>query len=154
MEQTIDQIDSLVYHIRSRSFVEDAMIISYEQLQLELGSQSSVFSLDFDTWGYLETPSWMTALWRGASKFNVQLTLFSHKNLPLQRSRDRFLMDQVMTLELRADEIIAFNRVRNFMKVYSIADITSADGRSIRPEFRSRSGYLASPKPVSTYTWR
>jgi hypothetical protein len=71
MEKTIDQIDSLVYHIGSGSFVEDAMIISYEQLQLELGSQSSVLSLDFDTWGYLATPSWMTALWRVASKFNV-----------------------------------------------------------------------------------
>ena len=142
MEQMIDQIDSLVYHIGSGSFVEDAMIISYEQLQLELGSQSSVLSLDFDRWRYLATPSWMTALWRGAPNFNVQLTLFSHKNLPLQCSRDRFLMDQVMTLEIREDEIIAFNRVRNFMKVYSIADITSADGRFIRPEFRSRSGYL------------
>ena len=117
IEQTIDQIDSLVYHIGSGSFVEDVMIILYEQLQLELGSQAPVLSLDFDRWGYLATPSWMTALWRGASKFNVQLTLFSRKNLPLQCSRDRFLMDQVMALELRADEIIGFNRVCNYIQV-------------------------------------
>ena len=103
MEQTIDQIDSLVYHIGSGSFVEDAMIISYEQLQLELGSQSSVLSLDFNRWGYLATPSWMTALWSGASKFNMQITMFSRKNLPLQRSRDSFLMDQFV-LYRRSEE--------------------------------------------------
>ena len=113
------------------------MIISYEQLQLKLGSQSSVLSLDFDRWVYLATPSWMKALWRGASRFDVQITLFSCTKLPLHRSRDRFLMDLVMTLGLRADKMIACNHVRNFLKVYSFADITSIDGQTIRPELRS-----------------
>ena len=47
MDQTIDQMDLLVYHMGRGYFIEDAMIISYEQLQLKLGSNASMFNLYF-----------------------------------------------------------------------------------------------------------
>ena len=154
LEQTIDHIDSLMYHYGSGTFVGDAMVISYEQLQLELGTLSPVFSLDFDRWGFLGTDSWILALWRGVSRFHVNITLPQQAQLPVQRHRDIFLMDGAFRLHLRADEMLSFNRVRNFLRVYSLADITSMDGIHIRPEFRTPGAVKLGGGASSTYVWR
>ena len=82
LEQTIDHIDSLMYHYGSGTFVGDAMVISYEQLQLELGTRSPVFSLDFDRWGFLGTDSWILALWRCISGFKSALLSHNRHSYP------------------------------------------------------------------------
>ena len=143
-----------MYHYGSGTFVGDAMVISYKQLQLELGTRSPVFSLDFDRWGFLGTDSWILALWRGVSRFHVSITLPQQAQIPVQRHRDIFLMDGAFRLHLRADEMLSFNRVCNFLRVYSLADITSMDSTHIRPGFRTSVAVKQGGGAISTFVWR
>lgn len=102
LEQMIDHIDSLMYHYDSGTFFGDAMVLSYKQLQLELGTSIPVFSLDFDRC-FLGTNSWILALWRGAFRFHVSIILPQQVRLPVQQHRDLFLMDSDFCLNLRED---------------------------------------------------
>ena len=55
--------------------------------------------------------------------------MFPSQDTSAATFHDHFLMDLMIKLGIRADKIIAFNnRVSNFLKVYSLSDISSMDG--------------------------
>jgi hypothetical protein len=60
---------------------------------IELGLPGHMFQQDFDAFGHLATPSWLTHLWMFCQTANLRLHP-SAPTIPLQREHDSYLMFQ------------------------------------------------------------
>ena len=86
-------------------------------------------------------------------KFRMDVSLPLSVELPLQREQDQLLMDLVLKQGLSRPRRKAVNRVQLYLRVTSLADISTGDGRYIRPEFLSTIQLRRATIPTSVLTW-
>ena len=96
---------------------------------------------------------WLVSAWEGVSKYGIDVYFPLSAELPLQRENDHLLMDLVLKQGLRKSRRKAVNRVRLYLCVISLADISTGDGRYIRPEFISTLQFRRLTPPKSLLTW-
>jgi hypothetical protein len=107
-----------------------------EDLTLELGSATPFWQLDYTTWHYLATPSWIKDTW--GDLHSSDLTLKGPMALiKPQRTNDVFLMDSFVARGLPPEELVWLNEVRMYKQVTRLSDITSADGTLLLETFLS-----------------
>ena len=104
----------------------------YEQLLLELGTSGSLFETYFISQGHLATACWLQSAWEGCSTYGIDVNLPPESKLELHWEQDKLLMDLYFGHGPTVAEAKSLNRVRLHLHVYSLADITTGDGRSIQ----------------------
>jgi hypothetical protein len=99
------------------------------------------------------------------SKINGRLVLDENFAVPLQREYDDHLMDIVIESRLLTPkEIVLFNYCQHFLEVYTISDISEANGQYVdkaylrrQPQHTTLSQSLhlpvCQPRPSCTKTW-
>jgi hypothetical protein len=119
-----------------------------ENLILELGSATSFWQLDYNTWHHIATPSWIKFTWQAAT--SVNLTLKGPLSLPKpQRLHDICLMDAFVAHGYDPQQLQILNDVRMYLQVTLLSDIALADGLELDiAHFEARLPFTASP-----YTW-
>ena len=99
--------------------------------QLELGSGTPFWDLDYQQWAPLATTdTWIANTWKDLGTTPLHLS-GPHLISPLQRENDCHLMDWFMALNLTADALKQVNCCRMHLKVTTLSDIATADGKAI-----------------------
>ena len=156
VEQGIAQLKFFTAHRYGNTSAGRLLDISLAQLQLEVGCEKEVLTTPFSGYGHLATKSWLASLWQFISTYSIDLRLSDAiSNRPrAARENDTFLMDLYHRLDLLSkSEMRSFNRVRLYLGVITMADLTTGDGKHIRNTFFDR------PRPTnhdypSTYIWQ
>ena len=95
-----------------------------------MGSACPPFDLPFHPWSTWAVSSWAKALWEFCDLYRISLP----PSPPELRSGDRFLMDAFWEAGIRSEPVLArLNQCRMFLRVLSLAEIVSCDGRTILP---------------------
>ena len=103
-----------------------------EHHQLEIGSFTSMFDLDFKTHIHLTSPTWMTCLWIFVCDHDIKLSPTSPRRPQPLRLRDKAIMDIFCNEhDLPSKKLQAINRVRCHLKLFSLSDIATGDGMRI-----------------------
>ena len=99
-------------------------------LQLELGSAASFWHLDFPTWQFLATDSWMTFTWQVVFESPLDLRGPPVDPLPPLQG-DIAFMDFLQTLGLSNATMLRMNNLRLRAKIYWLSDATTVTGTQI-----------------------
>ena len=130
-EQGVHSLKMLLLHAAIPSMLGKMYRANIEQAQLAVGTAAPLFSLDYATHHFLISDSLVKAIWHFTSETGIEVHSTS-AHAKLQRMNDRSLMDLVRSYRVLTDaELLGFNRVRCRNMVYSVADISTGDGRSI-----------------------
>ena len=160
IEQGIQQLRLLLEHGSEDTLSGKLLRISLEQMQLEVGELESVLSLPYKRFHHLATDVWIKHVWRFCSESGVKL-VWNTAVLPLPlREWDSAIMAKCRAVGIRCPkQQRRINRVRCSLQVITLADITTADGRSIRQDVREgrqwtrRSKYQWGKEQPSEQDW-
>jgi hypothetical protein len=146
--QLIEHIHVIQRHCTRPTITGKLLRSNMENLVLELGSATSFWQLDYDTWHHIATPSWIKFTWQAAH--SVNFTLRGPLPLPKpQRLHDVCLMDTFVAHGYDPPQLQVLNDVRMYLQVTHLSDITLADGTEIDIAFYE----TRSPVTYSPYTW-
>ena len=112
----------------------NTVIQSIEQTQLEIGTSKPFYHLNFKRFKKANTPSLLTYLWEFLSQYDIFID-GPLPSLKIMRKNDRLIMDLLYeNSSISRDDLAACNRVRLYLRVTNLAEITTADGRSLRKD--------------------
>ena len=139
LEQTIAQLNSIIAQTDGHTHVSDSLNACYEQLLMELGTSGSLFEKNFTTQGHLATDCWLKSAWKGCSVYGIDVALPHASHLQRQWEHDEFLMDLFLRQGPTDAYVKVLNHVRRHLHVYSLAEISTGNGRSVQTLFTRRS---------------
>jgi ribonuclease HI len=148
--QCIGQLELFLGHIRSQDKTSELIMISISNLQLIVGSSTSFFNLPFPQYAKWVIPGWLTSLWKFLHRVNFSLQIKRQWTPIPQRENDIMLMDFFLSLKYKPHDLKILNQCRIYLQVFSLTDITSADGKQILPH--SKAGQLGQDRK-SSLTW-
>jgi hypothetical protein len=142
IEQGVRQICHFLDHIFAQDSIGTMILIELRSLQLESGSGSHLLESPFIGFPYL-TPCWLTSMRQFMARHCIQLEVAKAKLVPLARTHDRYLMDDFRLLSnFTPDDLYDINRVRIFLQVTTLSDITDGSG-----VFITNDAFSARPLP-------
>jgi len=105
------------------------LMLTLEQAQLEVGIGGPLLEAPYEQYEFLCTDSWIKALWRFVSTYNITLEDRTLKLPPLQWEGNEFLME-CLVLSNRFNEaaLIRINWCQIKKQVLTMADVISGDG--------------------------
>ena len=104
-----------------------------EYHQLEVGSFTSLLQLEYKKYSILTTDTWLTSLWKFISEQKIEVYNQAYISPGMIREKDQSIMDILMRDHNLKDSFLkSVNRTRCYQKVFSLADITSGDEKSIK----------------------
>ena len=164
LEQGLSKVVQFIVHSNAESMTSKLLTTSLEHHQLEVGSFTSIFDLNYATYNFLTSPTWITCLWEFISEHDINLTSSSPKRPQPLRVNDRALMDIFMEdFDLTETTLKSINQVRCHYKVFSLADIATGDGLRIQGQYlrgfignvqSSWEWPLEQPSPRDFKSWR
>ena len=101
-----------------------------EQVALELGLPGPVMAQDFAAFGTLATPCWIVDTWKFLSTHDMHIE-DQTPCLPLRRIGDEYLTQAFYDAGFRDGHLRRLNLCRLYLRVTTLADITTADGRQV-----------------------
>ena len=98
-------------------------------LQLETGFIEDVMSADFATWGLLATPLWIKDFWEFVHRHKIRLQA-PYRLLPKHIcTGDKGIMEEFYKIGYRETNLVRLNRVRNYLQVIHVSDVTEGHGK-------------------------
>jgi endonuclease/exonuclease/phosphatase family metal-dependent hydrolase len=165
VEQGIAQLQLLMRHLRAQSPQGQLLQISLSWWQLQAGVPEPL--LQYPTHPMSHLPfTWLTSIRDFLRRIDGRLLVADHTPsvLPPARTADSYIMGAVLALpQTTTADLRAFNRVRLYLGVSLVSEITTADGKYLTKEAwvgdRSRHSpllwpYQPPPGSVSFQTWR
>ena len=135
IEQGITQILMLIRQIRSKTDLSKLTRITLKWWQQQAGISFLLLEFPSITIPYLKW-NWFTAVRKFLQHITGTLTIPTIKeSIPkLLRKNDTSIMDEIIQTTTNKTMLTKFNRVRIYLGVYSIAEITTAVGAEIDRE--------------------
>ncbi|CAJ1954229.1 unnamed protein product [Cylindrotheca closterium] len=99
--------------------------------QLETGTSFGLLQQDYQNTSILASDTWLKWVWKELESLDVYMT-FDSPALSLRCHHDALLIDLFMDLEVDQDNLLWLNWCRMFLQVFTVSDVTMADGRYIR----------------------
>jgi hypothetical protein len=137
---------------------------SWEHTMVESGLGMHFLHSNFSWFQCLVTAGWISSLWEFLSHFhNICLCQVDSRYQAIMRHQDdNFLMAVVAAkgTDITKSERITFNLCRLYLQVTLISDISTADGRSVRPhlwkgiKFDNAKGWWPKQPRPSERAWR
>ncbi len=83
--------------------------ISLSHVQLQCGSSTPIFALDFKRYSSWLDPGWITSLWKFLHKTSLKITVLDQWAPTQPRHSDITLMDYFVSLSLCRSDLVAVN---------------------------------------------
>jgi hypothetical protein len=147
--QELEHLAVILYHCTHHTLTGDLIQQSWESFRLELGMPGNLTDFNYALWGECITSSWLKTVWKYCREHSIQIT-DRFATLTKSRVNDKFLMHTFMLQGYSSKELRLLNQVRNFLRAVTLADITTADGRSLAPGILEGT-YLA--QRMDKYSW-
>jgi hypothetical protein len=127
--QGVLHIVDIIDHLWSKSVSGHLLQTSLQELRSELGTNTDFFSQHFQSYNNLiMTDSWILNTWKFTSKFHIHLTNLSPP-VKWRRQNDQSITDAIRNNPaISPSEWRSINRCRLYLKVFTLSDITTADG--------------------------
>ena len=132
-EQFIERLLLLLQHYHSGSSLSMKLDASMAYLQLQLGTNTCPFDLDYDRWGHFAPLSWTKMMWKTLKVSGFSLHL-DYEDIPLPRMGDKVVANMFQEYSSDKDLLMSLQRMRGSMKVMFLSDMVTADGKRIEPE--------------------
>jgi exonuclease III len=105
--------------------------INLEQLRLEIGSNADILRTNYKRFeDVILTPSLIQDTWRFMSEHQITM-IYNIQTFPLPCAEDKVLMDEFLTATIPKSELKTINRCRIYLKVLTLSDIVTGDGKYI-----------------------
>lgn len=134
--QDIDKLHLFLGHLRLHDDTGILIHIDLTYVQLILGMPTLFLNLDPNKFIWMDK-GWLTSLWEFIYAADLQIH-YPEQWLPTQsRENVIFLMEWLLTKNLKANEIRLLNSCRLYLQVVTLSDIVSANGLYILPEIKA-----------------
>jgi hypothetical protein len=166
LEQGIAQLQLFIRHLRAQSPQGKLLHIALTWWQLQAGVSWNLLSLPQRPLHYLPA-TWLTSVRAFLKTIDGSLTLSPETTTSVPRptrESDRYIMEAILDLpKVSTADLQAFNRVRLFLGVTLLSEITTADGHCLTTEAwrgdRIRHSpllwpYQTPPGPASLRMWQ
>ncbi len=145
------RLNYFLYHIRETSNVGTKLEASIIYLQLEIGLFTSLFSSSFSTYGFLATKTLVKQIWSETEPYGLQLRHHEAQSwLPNPQGKDDRPLMSIACIHYNKREVSRINRYRLYLRVISVYDVLTYDGKQVHPEL-ARGRQVASR--TSTIHW-
>ena len=136
VEQGLLKLLILVNHGATDTMTGKFLQTSIEHHQLEIGSCTSLFHLDYKKYSFLTSPTWLTVLWEFISEHNINVRNAQPNQPQPLRQHDMAIMDTFINNYVISNPILlSINRVRCYLQLFFISDIATGDGLKIRNNY-------------------
>ena len=134
VSQLIGNLSLFLHHANIKSQLSSTILVSYEAMQVEIGSRYQFFQLHYADFGHLTPNSWLRQIWNTISKYGITLCK-PNTTILLPRINDFALMDRLLESKIfNRAEVSSINRCRLWLNVFFLSDIVSGNGKNILPE--------------------
>ena len=148
----LTQLSAIVQFIGETEHITGKLLrAGIEAGKVEMGIGQDIFSLNYWKYEGLLTDAWIKNLWKFLWEKSIVLEEKKTMNLKTHRENDRFIMEDIVNLNIYSKaEIQHINRCRIYLQVSSLSDIATGDGnnfsyRAYRCEFDGTR--------LNTYIW-
>ena len=107
--------------------IGEQMRIGIEVSQLTIGTGRWIFDYPPSIYGPLLDNCWLKTTWLYVASRQIQIHA-SYPILNYVRQNDSFIMEKMVTLGLKEDELVRVNRCRLYLQVILLSDIVDAGG--------------------------
>jgi len=127
----------LLMHLRRQDTTAKLLEIEFQNIQLECGSETLFFNLEYEKFSQLITDSWSKHLWKYYDDRVIEMDLDLEITQTKQRKNDRFIMDILVNSgELLEKELLGINKYRQYLEVIMLSDIVDFRGRRILQDMK------------------
>ena len=126
-----ERIKMYLRHIHKPTLTGKLLRALVQQHKLEIGLEGPLFSHDYSSVSHLLTASWIQSLWKACSEEEIKIPDHT-ETIQLQRVHDRTLTAAFTLLGCNPTTIRRLNKCAKFLRVCTLADITSGSGFSLR----------------------
>ena len=116
--------------IQSETILGQMLRLCEETMKLELGLPGNLFSASYSKSHFLVTTSWLKNLWQFTSTHGIILQDYSPP-LSTSTDNDKFIMALCINENLPRRDLIRINKCRKFLKVLTVGDLITGDGKAI-----------------------
>lgn len=116
--------------IASNTILGQMLRLCEETTKLALGLPGNLFSIPYSETHFLVTSSWLKHLWQFISENHILMQDHTPP-LPTSTNNDKFIMDICLHNNIPRRDLIRINKCRKYLKVLTIGDIITGDGKSI-----------------------
>ena len=131
LTQGLSHIADIIEHTWKQTITGHLIKVCLENLRIELGCNIPILESKYEDYDeIIMTESWIQSTWLFMSGNSIKLkdnTPF----IPLGREEDKILMEHFMLQGYKGIELRNINCCRLYLKVITLADITSGDGETI-----------------------
>jgi hypothetical protein len=103
-----------------------------EALRMELGTPDAITDHDYKQFEQCVTYCWLKTLWQFCRQHHFRFD-DPFERPRLHREGDQYLMHAFALHHFKPKELAMINQCRMFLKVITLADITTANGKSLHP---------------------
>lgn len=128
--QGLKHIRALLDFGESESITGKSLRAGIQKHKVETGLGMSLFEQDIALLNKCVTETWFTHVWRFLQEKGIIL-VEKTANLQLQRMNDSFIIEIFLRAGYYGQTLALLNRCRMFMKVVTLSDISSGDGKRI-----------------------
>ena len=127
--QGVAIITDCIEHLWKESITGYFIKTSLEHLRLEIGVNKEIMEEEFELYkDIILTESWIKETWRFASEQGIKWK-DGTKTIEKQRQGDRIIMEDILSLPISKMEKKQVNRCRMYLRAFTLADITSGNGK-------------------------
>ena len=134
VSQMIGKLIIFLYQSNIRSQLSNTFTLSMEAIQIEVGSTTQFFSLQFQDYGCLTPASWLSRLWESLSNYDVTLSKPDLNMRPPREFDFTLMYKATMAKVFTREELCSINRCRLYLQVFYLSDIASGNGRKLLRE--------------------
>eukprot|EP00957_Ditylum_brightwellii_P058381 4427406-Ditylum_brightwellii.AAC.1 len=128
--QSIKHIRIIIDHNHAPTITGNQVQATIERHKMELGCRSSLFSTFYQIFHWCTTDKWIKHTWKFMPEKKCAVNEQT-KNLELIQENDQFIMEAFAAARKSPSQLKRLNRCTQYLKVTTVADITSGDGQRI-----------------------
>eukprot|EP00957_Ditylum_brightwellii_P196119 14943120-Ditylum_brightwellii.AAC.1 len=128
--QGFKHIRALLDHGSSESLSGKYIRACIERLKFKVGTGSSFFCNNFNTFQHCATKTWISHTWKYMWEKKIVVKERT-SNLELQQENDKFLMKEFVKHGYNRTRLANLNQCHQYLQATSLSDITYGDGRKI-----------------------
>ena len=131
--QQLEPLQILQQHFHEESELGTMIRQSWEAMILEAGMSGHMTSWNYEELNECITDCWLKSTWQYCWNNNISIE-DGMPELPLKRTNDALLMDVFIHKgKFKNKDLKLLNQCRTYLKVTTVSDISSADGKRLLP---------------------
>ena len=129
-EQLIGRPNLFLQYYHTSSKLSQKLDASLHYLQLQLGTPTCPFYLDYKKSSFLSPLCWAKVLWRTLNASEIEMHL-QFTDIPFPRQRDQVIMEIAQQRTNNKEEILSMSRWKGALQCMFLSDIVKADGHKL-----------------------